>query len=151
MKKIALALALVFASSNAIADSANLIIGGFSKHYKNDEMNEKHPAIGVEIDNFSIVYTSKNSINKPSAQLAYSDTFYNYGIFDVGYRVGLMTGYRYGTKYANNRWYDGVDLGAGIAPLAAIDISVDTPIPSVKFVTSVTPSVTLFGLKIELW
>lgn len=144
---------LLFVCSFVYANEGLYIVGGgISKHYKDDQQNEVHPSIGLEYDGMSILYTSKNSIEKESFQISYSDNFWESSVVDIGYRIGIATGYSYGTKYHNNeRYYDGYEIGnTGLLPIVALEFTLHTFIPNFQLVADVAPTVTMFGFKYKI-
>lgn len=150
MKKLLLALAVLTPCVASAAD-VSVIVGGFSKHYKDQGYNETHPAIGLEYNGFSAVYVQSNSIEKPSVQLAYGRSVYETKHFDVGWRVGVATGYTKGTKYANGEWvYEGVDFIDHVMPIVAAELTYHTPVKGLDIVADVTPVVTMLGFKYKL-
>ena len=150
MKKLLIISAsLAFSMS---ADATSMIVGGLSYHYDRSSMtNEVNPAIGVEYNGFSVIYADKNSIEQKSVQLSYGDTFYNYWWGSIGYRVGVASGYKKGQLYANGeKYFNGFEIAGGIAPLAALEFTINTGIPNLQLVTDVTPSVIMAAFKYNL-
>jgi hypothetical protein len=91
MKYIIILLTLL-SSTQAHADK--LILGGFSYHATNREMNynEVHPAIGLQRDTLELGLTI-NSIERPSVWVSKLSQPFKFGKFDFGYRLGVGTGY----------------------------------------------------------
>ncbi|QDH47180.1 antimicrobial peptide resistance and lipid A acylation protein PagP [Aeromonas phage LAh10] len=152
MKKIVIASAFVFGSFAVQAADVAVLGGGMSYHFKHEGQNQVHPSTGVQIDNFSVLYTTKNSIELPSLQVAYGDNFFESKVVDFGYRVGLATGYRKGHKYSNGEYYyDGHEIGnTGLLPLVTITTTIHTPIPKLDLVADTAPNVVMFGFKYNL-
>lgn len=149
MKYKSVVLSVLFASHVNAAD-LYLIAGGFSKHFDPAGQNEIHPSIGIQYDNFSVIYVQNNSIEKQSIQVSWSNDFYQSDWVNIGYRLGLATGYETGTKFDNNkRTYHGVDWGHGIAPIAAIELTIPTPIPKLSIMVDGMWNAAVFGVKYQ--
>ncbi|QAY01407.1 hypothetical protein ZPAH1_orf00393 [Aeromonas phage ZPAH1] len=150
MKSMALLLASL-SSFGVYAKEINLILGGVSKHYKDSGQNEIHPSVGIQVDNISVIYVDKNSIDSKSVQISYSDNFCESEYFDIGYRFGIASGYKKGTIYNDGkRYYNGVDIGGGLLPLVAIETTFHTPIDKFDVIVDVLPNVVVFGLKYKI-
>lgn len=150
MKKLLIVPVLLMASMSASATS--LIVGGLSYHFDRDsEMNEVNPAIGIEHKGFSAIYVDKNSVEQKSVQITYGDDFYHESWWTVGYRIGVASGYKRGQVYADGKkCLDSLDMGGGIIPLAALELTIDTPIPNLSLVSDVNPFVVMMGFKYTL-
>jgi len=82
---------LSFLPSLVLADK--LILGGFSEHHGSPvALNEFHPAIGIEKNNFEYAIY-KNSIEKTSFAFSLIKKPFSVFSFDFGYRIGIATGY----------------------------------------------------------
>lgn len=151
MKYMILATALI--STAIFANDVYLIGGGFSKHFKSGNQNETHPSIGIQVDNMSVIYVRSNSIESKSIQFSYSDNLYESEYVDLGYRLGLASGYKKGTHFGENNVYSGTsfELGnSGIIPIVAAEFSFHTPIPNFDIVIDVIPTVAMFGFKYRI-
>ena len=149
MKKIIFI--FLFFTFQTVATDLSLVFGGYSKHYTDKNQNEFHPSIGLEAYDFSVVYVSKNSIYQESYQVSYSNVFYETENVDFGYRFGIATGYKKGTVFQKNRVYSGLDMGGGTIPIVALELVFDTPLESLDFVVDISPTVAMFGMKMDLW
>jgi len=147
--RVATAIGLsAFLAFNATADNLYLLSGAFSKHYDYSGQNEKHPSVGIQYNQFSAIYVEKNSIENPSVQVAYGDNFYTSKWIDFGYRLGLATGYQTGTVFnEGKRTYYGFDMGHGIIPIIAAEITIHTPIPNFSIAIDALPNAVAFGSK----
>ena len=138
-------------SFGATADDFYFITGAFSKHYSYAGQNETHPSVGIQYNNFSAIYIEKNSIENQSIQIAYGDNFVKSKWIDLGYRIGIATGYQDGTVFDNGRrTYFGRDLGYGVIPIVAAEITMHTPIPDFSIAVDFLPNAVAFGTKIKL-
>lgn len=152
MKKSLIAVGIVFSSFGVNAADVAILGGGVSYHFKSAGQNQVHPSIGIQVDNFSVIYTSKNSIELPSFQVTYSDAFYESDTVDFGYRIGVATGYRKGHEYNDGKHhYNGVEIGStGLLPLATITTTFHTSIPKLDLVADTALNVIMFGFKYNL-
>lgn len=137
---------------SASANATSLIFGGLSYHFdRSDMMHEVNPSVGIEHKGFSAIYVAENSVEQKSVQLTYSGIFKQLEWGSVGYRVGVASGYKRGQIYADGKKrLESWDMGGGIAPLAALELSVKTPIPNLDLVTDITPFVVMAGFKYNL-
>lgn len=151
MKKSLMFCALVL-SYPCVSEASSLIVGGLSYHYdRSHYKNEVNPAIGFEHKGFSVIYISKNSIEQPSIQLSYGEPFYEKGWGSVGYRYGIATGYKSGQVFNSGKSsYDGFEIGGGVLPFAALELTINTPVRGLSVVMDSTLFVTMFGFKYTL-
>lgn len=152
MNKGIIAVVVLFSSFGISAADVSILGGGLSYHFKSEGQNPLHPSIGIQIDNFSVLYTSKNSIELPSFQVTYGDNFFESGVVDFGYRVGVATGYRKGHEYDNGNYhYEGMEIGStGLLPLMTITTTIHTSIPKLDLVADTAPNAIMFGFKYNL-
>ncbi len=112
-----LILLTLFLSTFAHADK--LIIGGFSKHIGYPvELNESHPAIGLERDGVEYTFYH-NSLERTSFALTRINRKAISKHFSIGARFGIATGYDdYTTKGKDGRNYTMNGMPLGLMPQA---------------------------------
>jgi len=143
--------AVSFTEKEQGSNELYFLTGGFSKHYKQSGQNEVHPSVGIQYNNFSVIYVDKNSIENHSVQVAYSDNFYESKWIDFGYRVGLATGYQKGTVFDDGRrTYSGLDVWHGVIPIIAAETTIRTPVPNFSLVIDALPNAAIIGAKYRL-
>lgn len=143
-----LILLIVGFSSNA----TDLIYGIGSYHYDRSlEMHEVNPALGIQTDDgFSLIYVTKNSINKPSIQVSFSEKMVKLQDLSIGYRVGIATGYNDKTYYREHRFYEAPSYNyKGILPIIALELEYKM-FSNVYSVLDITQSTLFYGIKYTL-
>lgn len=129
MKYILLSMALLSATA-AASDDVSMIVGFGSHHFKSDHYNENNPAIGVKINQFDLVFVTKNSVGSPSFQMAWNHELIKFNSTNtaIGLRLGIATGYHKGAQWNNGccRYeYTGspAEIGSsGVLPFFAINV-----------------------------
>ncbi|AXH70947.1 hypothetical protein [Vibrio phage BONAISHI] len=105
----------------------SIIIGAMSYHFDAEDhkyLNETHPAIGIELWDISVVYTSENSWEEQSFYVAWRPDVLETQHLDISIDLGFSTGYyedsyvvRDGYRYSRT---EGINIIDGIQPLGAI-------------------------------
>ncbi|EDM46257.1 hypothetical protein [Marinobacter algicola] len=100
MKK-ALFATLVLVSAQVMATEAHLHAGAWSQHFSDEQRNETHDLIAVEVDSYMAGYF-ENSYSE-DALFAAKRWSWQYGNFEAGIAVGAVYGYRSCTKGTADR------------------------------------------------
>lgn len=92
------------------SEETKILIGGWSKHLNNKDLNETHNTVGFSYNNFELL-NFNNSYNKNSTQFSYHYKFNNY----LGVRLGIVSGY-------NNKKYSVGEFIPVIHPTLSLDL-----------------------------
>lgn len=108
----------------ALCQADRLILGGFSKHHGSPvPLNESHPGIGIEKNDFEYAIY-KNSIDKTSFAFAVIKRPFSFFGFDFGYRIGFGTNYEEDKRRGyDGRMYSLENTFNGIQPQAQIVVT----------------------------
>lgn len=86
--------------------------GAKTIHYKhNDTYNNNNPTIGVEYNDVTLLYTSKNSYGDASVYLMYTPEMYETEHVELGFAVGVASGYKKKGEYKGRRYRNPVLIG----------------------------------------
>lgn len=117
------------ASANIFEEyETSIIVGAVSYHYNENDrkyLNQSHPSIGFEVNDFSVVYVPKNSWDNTSFYITYNPEFIETKYFDIGGTIGVATGYNEDEvmDLGNGNTYNGgTPTWMGLAPIIGVTV-----------------------------
>jgi hypothetical protein len=149
MKTLLIIMVLACTTASASQDT-KLIIGVGSFHYRAESreyLNQENPAIGLEVYDVKVVYTTKNSWGTPSVYATYAPTFYSYKAINLSYELGMATGYKCTNEAVNNGHHLTIEYctKSGVVPVVGITVHLDV-YNGLGVDYTLTPTVAIFSL-----